>query len=287
LATWSNRCQALSKNGGVVVAAKSTKKTNSGVVYLPIAGDAPRDVLTWHDQLPYRIWVHSRNVAGTYKQLAIEIAWQGDAATPTSEPEIKLRLEMAKIRVGELNSSNINATLLRSIPVGQIMETHALMLSKQSRKIEAKKNKRVTLVKTFEMETYNFELRPIAEARRSVDESTLPMIEPREENFELRATAKDSLLIAYVYAEQVKTGSRMAAVRAANLLGIKVHLAYVGIRTARKKGWLTSTGTNGEVSGELTKEGIAEFKRINGESLYHKHVTAVFEQMKKDEQWLT
>jgi hypothetical protein len=113
------------------------------------------------------------------------------------------------------------------------------------------------------------------------------MIEPREENFELRATAQDSLLIAYVYAEQVKTGSRMAAVRAANLLGIRVHLAYVGIRTARKKGWLTSTGTNGEVSGELTKEGIAEFKRINGESLYHKHVTAVFEQMKEDEQWLS
>jgi hypothetical protein len=268
-----------------VGAAKSTKKTNSGVVYLPLAGDAPRDVLTWHDQLPYRIWVHSRNAAGTYKQLALEIAWQGDVSTPTSEPEIKLRLEMAKIRVGELSSSNISATLLRSIPVGQIMETHALMLSKQSRKIEAKKNKRVTLVKPYEMDTYNFELRPIAEARRSVDESTLPMIEPREANAELRATAKDSLLIAYVYAEQVKTGSRAAASRAANLLGIKVSLAYVGISTARKKGWLTASGINGEVSGELTKEGIAEFKRINGESLYHKHVTEVFEEMKKGEPW--
>ena len=261
---------------------KASKKTNSGVVYLPVVGDAPRDVLTWHDQLPYRVWVHSRNFAGAFKQLSIEIAWLGDVSTPPEEAEVMLRLELAKIRIGELNSSNLNATLLRSIPVGQVMETHALMLSKQSRKIEVKKNKRVTLVKPYEIDTYNFELRSIAEAKRSVDESSLPMIEPREENFELRATAKDSLLIAYVYAEQVKTGSRMAAVRAANLLGIKVSLAYVGIRTARKKGWLTSSGTNGEVSGELTKEGIAEFKKINGESLYEKHVNGVVEKTKEE-----
>jgi hypothetical protein len=162
------------------------------------------------------------------------------------------------------------------------METHALMLSKQSREIESKKDTRVKLVKPYEGDNYNFELQPTSEAKRSVDESSLPMIEPREENFELRATAKDSLLIAYVYAEQVKTGSRMAAVRAANLLGIKVSLAYVGIRTARKKGWLTSSGTNGEVSGELTKEGIAEFKKINGESLYDKHVNGVLEETKED-----
>jgi len=247
----------------------TAKKTNSGVVYLPAAGDAPRDVLTWHDQLPYRVWVHSRNVAGSYKQLAIEIAWQGDISSPTPEAEIKLRLEMAKIRVGDLNSNNINATLLRSIPVGQIMETHALMLSKQS------------LVKAYEIETYNFDFAPLPRTKSKIEEAFLPMIEPRPENLELRATAQDSLLIAYVYAEQVKTGSRMAAVRAANLLGIKVSLAYVGIRTARKKGWLTSSGTNGEVSGELTKEGLAEFKKINGQSLYEKHVTEVFEKMKE------
>ena len=260
---------------------KTVKKTNSGVVYLPAAGDVPRDVLTWHDQLPYRIWVHSRNVAGAYKQLAIEIAWLGDVLTPTSEAEVKLRLEIAKIRVGDLSSNNINATLLRSIPVGQIMETHALMLSRQSRKIEGNKSKRVKLVKSFEIETYNFDLPTEVKSRSKFEESLLPMIEPRPENKELRATAKDSLLIAFVYAEQVKTGSRMAAVRAANLLGIKVSLAYVGIRTARKKGWLTSSGTSGEVSGELTKEGIAEFKKIDGESLYYKHVTAVFEKMKE------
>ena len=188
---------------------------------------------------------------------------------------------MAKIRVGDLSSNNINATLLRSIPVGQIMETHALMLSKQSRKIETKKNKRVSLVKSYEIETYNFDLSTEPRTKSKIEEAFLPMIEPRPENHELRATAQDSLLIAYVYAEQVKTGSRMAAVRAANLLGIKVSLAYVGIRTARKKGWLTSSGTNGEVSGELTKEGLAEFKKINGASLYEKHVTEVFNKMKE------
>jgi hypothetical protein len=262
--------------------SKVGKKANSGVVFLLAAGDAPRDVLTWHDQLPYRIWVHSRNVAGIYKQLAIEISWQGNESTAMAEAEIKLRLEIAKIRAGELSGSNINATLLRSIPVGQIMETHAVMLSKQSRRIESKKNNRVNLVKSYEIETYNFELKSHAEVKLSVNEALLSLIEPRVANLELRATANDSLLIAFVYAEQVKTGSRQAAVRTAGLLGIDVKLAYVGIRTARKKGWLTSTGVNGEVSGQLTKEGIAEFKKIDGKSLYEKHVTAVFQEMKKD-----
>ena len=100
--------------GEAMGSEKAPKKSNSGVVYLPAAGNAPRDVLTWHDQMPYRVWVHSRNFAGVYKQLAIEIAWLGDVSVPPEEAEVMLRLEMAKIRIGELSSSNLNATLLRS-----------------------------------------------------------------------------------------------------------------------------------------------------------------------------
>jgi hypothetical protein len=93
----------------------------------------------------------------------------------------------------------------------------------------------------------------------------------------LRATAEDSVLIAYVYSEQVKSGSRQPALKAANLLGIKVSLVYVAVRTARKKGWLTSTGTNGSPVGVITSAGEKEYRRIDGSSLYQKHVSAYLE----------
>jgi hypothetical protein len=84
-------------------------------------------------------------------------------------------------------------------------------------------------------------------------------------------------LIAHVYSEQVKTGSRQPALKAANLLGIQVSLVYVAVRTARKKGWLTSTGTNGSPVGVMTTAGEKEFRRIDGANLYEKHVGAYLE----------
>ena len=260
---------------------KSRNSVTSAVIFQPVAGEEPRDFITWHELPPYRVWVHSRLISGVYTQLSIEILWSGETPAPISETEIKLRLEMAKIRTGNVGSGNINATLMRGIPVGRIMESHTAMLAKQGRKIADKKGQRISLVKNYEIESFNFELGSTVKSSRSRAESSLPLIEPRPENDELTGSSKDSMFIAHVYAEQVKSGSRQASLRTANLLGIKPSLVYVAVRTARKKGWLTSSGVNGETSGEITEQGQKEYKRIGGPDMFKKHITEVFEEMKK------
>ncbi len=97
----------------------------------------------------------------------------------------------------------------------------------------------------------------------------------RPENTELRANAKDSIFISSVYSSQVQAGSRQPALRTAKLLGIKTSLVYVAVRTARKKGWLTSTGINGVADGVLTPEGEKEYLRVEGPKMYKMHVTDV------------
>ena len=260
---------------------KSGSAVTSAVIFQPVAGEEPRDFITWHEVTPYRVWVHSRLISGIYTQLSIEILWSGETSASISETEIKLRLEMAKIRSGDVGSNNISATLVRGIPVGQIVESHTAMLAKQGRKIANKKDKRVSLVKNYEIESFNFELGPKTKSSLHREESSLPLIEPRPENDELTGSSKDSMFIAYVYAEQVKSGSRQASLRTANLLGIKPLLVYVAVRTARKKGWLTSSGVNGETSGEITEQGHKEYERIGGPDMFKKHITDVFEEMKK------
>ena len=102
----------------------STKKgqpVESGVIYTSLNGGAPRDFITWHDQLPYRVWLHSRRTDEGYKQLSMEIEWQGDKTKNPTEIEINLRLEMAKIRTSSENSLGISATALRGITVGKLL----------------------------------------------------------------------------------------------------------------------------------------------------------------------
>lgn len=258
----------------------STKKghpVESGVIYTSLNGGAPRDFITWHDQLPYRVWLHSRRTDEGYKQLSMEIEWQGDKAKNPTEIEINLRLEMAKIRTSSENSLGISATALRGITAGKLLETHSAIIDSQQRKLQITSKRRVSLVKNFQMETYEHALLSDVEGKKSPTKTEKGLASGRPENLELRATAEDSILIAYVYSEQVKTGSRQPALKAANLLGIKVSLVYVAVRTARKKGWLTSTGTNGSPIGVLTPEGKKEFNRIKGPSLYEKHVSAYME----------
>ena len=262
---------------------ESGSPATSGVIFQPTPGEPPRDFISWHNVAPYRVWVHSRFISGIYKQLSIEILWSGESSTPISETEIKLRLELAKIRVGDVGPTSINATVARSIPVGKIIETHTAMLAKQGRKLSEKTRSRISLVKSYESESFNFELAAITPTRITQTDISLPPIEPRPENVELTGSSKDSMFIAYVYAEQVKSGSRQAALRTANLLGIKPSLVYVAVRTARKKDWLTSTGINGESSGEITPEGHKEYVRVGGPEMFKKHVTEVFEDVERGE----
>jgi hypothetical protein len=257
--------------------AKKGRQGASGVIFTSQAGDNPRDMVTWHDQLPYRIWLHSRRTSEGYKQLAMEIEWQGTDSKIPTEVELNLRLELAKVRSSDQNSLGVSATALRGITVGKLIETHSAIIDSQQRKAQTVSKKRVSLVKNFHMETYEFALISDIDGEKAPKKTSTGMAPARPENLELRATAKDSVLIAHVYSEQVKTGSRQPALKAANLLGIKVSLVYVAVRTARKKGWLTSTGNNGSPVGVMTPTGEKEFRRIDGANLYEKYVGAYLE----------
>lgn len=255
--------------------------TNAGIVYLPIGNQVPRDILTWYDYSTYRVWVHNRNTGSGFKQLAVEVQHAGEIGQKVSTLEISARLELAKLRASVEESPAVTPKSFREIPIGRILEQHAKLISQHARKQVKKDKQQIRLVKDYELATYTLELQPAEQhpkfGQKPKEASVIPA---RTENLELRANARDSIFIAYVYAEQVKAGSRQPALITAQLLGIKVTLVYIAVRTARKKYWLTTVGQQGAPVGVLTAEGEAEYKRIKGESLYMKYITKVFKEEK-------
>jgi hypothetical protein len=259
---------------------------NAGIVYLPVGNQIPRDILTWYDYSTYRIWVHNRNTGSGFKQLAVEVQHSSEIGQKVSPLEVSARLELAKLRTSVDESPAVTPRSFREIPIGRILEQHAKLISHHARKQAKKDKQQIRLVKDYELSTYTLELQP-TEQHAKFEQMTINRepknrndIPARTENLELRATARDSIFIAFVYAEQVKAGSRQPALVTAQLLGIKVTLVYIAVRTSRKKNWLTSAGQQGAPIGVLTAEGEAEYKRINGESLYMKHITKVFKEEK-------
>ena len=259
---------------------------NAGIVYLPIGNQVPRDILTWYDYLDYRVWVHNRNTENGFKQLAVEVQQSGGVGVKISPLEIKARLELAKLRESAADGAAVTPRSFREIPIGRILEQHSKLIFQHVSKQSKKDKSQIRLVKDYELSTYEMALRPI-EGHATFGQMTVKRAEnrsaeipPRPENLELRATTRDSIFIAYVYAEQVKAGSRQPALVTAQLLGIKVTLVYIAVRTARKKNWLTTVGQQGTPIGVLTEEGLAEYKRVNGDSLYAEHITKVFKEEK-------
>lgn len=255
--------------------------TNAGIVYLPIGNQVPRDILTWYDYSTYRVWVHNRNTGSGFKQLAVEVQHAGEIGQKVSTLEISARLELAKLRASVEESPAVTPKSFREIPIGRILEQHAKLISQHARKQVKKDKQQIRLVKDYELATYTLELQPAEQHPKFGQKPKEAYVIPaRTENLELRANARDSIFIAYVYAEQVKAGSRQPALITAQLLGIKVTLVYIAVRTARKKYWLTTVGQQGAPVGVLTPEGEAEYKRIKGESLYMKYITKVFKEEK-------
>jgi hypothetical protein len=86
----------------------------------------------------------------------MELEWQGAETSAPTEVEMNLRLELAKIRSSDDNSLGVSATALRAITVGKLLETHSAMIDSQQRKAQSTAKKRVSLVKSFQMETYEY-----------------------------------------------------------------------------------------------------------------------------------
>lgn len=237
----------------------------SGVLSELTGNDFPTDFLTWHDLHPYRIWVHSRKSGGGYKPLAVELQWLGSKSTPISDEERSTRLKLAILRTGDVVDSQLGPSTFRGIPVGSVLEAHASLVLSQKLERLKKTDRPIELVKDHESETYqtfNLFLDGSNRIEKAPDD---------ESKREIGANQRDALVISYVYAEQCASGSKRPALLTAKLLDINPSLVYVAVRVARRKGWLTES-TSGMAGGHMTNEGLKEFAKINGTSLYAEFV---------------
>lgn len=253
-------------------------KTNpqSGIVYTSAGESSPKDFITWHDQLPYRYWLHSRLVeeekgAPSYRILSFESQWIGKKGQAEPDKmELALRMDLAVIRIGGANVEKLTPTAFRNIQLGALLEAHSSLLTSKRFKASTKKKKQVQLVKTFETETY-----------RSLflnDDGSLKEPAPRVRNLELGASKRDAIFIAYLYAQQVEAGSNQPALRTANLLGLELKQVYVAVRIARRNEWLTSGGA-GKGSGALTRTGLKAYQELDGDKLYESFIKGYLKEL--------
>jgi hypothetical protein len=250
--------------------SKTGKKSpKSGIVFTALGTDTPKDFVSWHDQHPYRYWMHSRLIVEgentSYKLLSIEVQWIGENGLGAPDKmELGLRLDLAVLRIGGANSPMFTPTTFRNIALGQLLEAHALMLTNKQMKTSIKPKKAIKLVEKFETESYkNLFFNEDGTEKEPIY---------RVQNTELGATKRDAIFIAFVYAQQVQAGSKQPAVRAASLLGLNIKQVYVAVRIARRNDWLTSGGA-GKGIGELTASGLKAYKELDGKGLYQKFIT--------------
>jgi hypothetical protein len=232
-------------------------KASAGVVYS--AGSSkqlPKDLLTWHDQLPYRIWIHSRKGDSGFKTVAVNVQWIGNEHLPVSETEKKLRINLATVVNSVEEESQLGPTSFRNLALGRFLEEHARLIASQKTLQQARGNRRVNIVRDFEFQDFPDGGIEIKMHRRAGGKK-----------LELGANKNDSLFISYIYAEQCANGSKMPASLTAELLGIDKDLVYVAVRTARKYGWLTKS-KSGSAKGEMTSEGLKAFRAGAAKSLY-------------------
>lgn len=247
-------------------------RVTSGVVYEQMGGELPANLLTWHDIAPYRVWVHSRLTNDGHKPLSVEIQWIGNGEeVPTiSDEEFEVRLLLAKVKTGNAADTELNASTLRAISLGQILDNHAMMVTKRKLKQQSDTNTTLRLAGRFEVETF---------AEGAFEAHVMAFATPLSNRKILRATSSDSLLIAKIYSEQTESGTKRPAKSTANLLHIETPMVYVAVRTARKNGWLSSEGS-GVSGGRLTEKGKRDFQSINGDKLISEYLNQ-FDEGKK------
>lgn len=234
-------------------------RVTSGVVYEQMGGELPTNLLSWHDMAPHRVWVHSRLTDGGHKPLSVEIQWIGSSKEipAITDEEFEVRLLLAKVKSGNTADMEINASTLRAISLGQILDNHAMMVTKRRLKQQSDTKTTLRVAGRFEVETF-------VEGAFKGQAMNFATLESNRKI--LRATSSDSLLIAKIYSEQTESGNKRPAKSTANLLHIETAMVYVAVRTARKSGWLSSEGS-GVSGGRLTEKGKRDFQSINGVKL--------------------
>lgn len=248
--------EEMSKSGATrLIVAKGDGK---GVIYKKLGRDLPpRDVITWHDEEPYRIWIHSRLKNQGFISVSFEIQVVGkDLKNRTvSLNEAQARESLAALV--EANSDDafrLSPRMWRLIQVGGLMGSHAILVRDIQIALSNEKSSALSLVEDVGPKITKLKKPNSVKPSTGFDK-------------EIRASMEDSLLIAFVYHTFVSAGLKQAASRVAHELNIDPKFVYTALRNARKKGWLTSEGI-GSSGGTLTSEGLKEFETTGARPRY-------------------
>jgi hypothetical protein len=215
----------------------------SGQIYDGDSLQTSNRVLTWHDESPYRYWIGShRTPSGTQVIQSFEIQRLKAKSLKPSQDELKGRLKL--ITNYSDSSSVITAGELRKLPLGEILLERAELLMATLQR-ESRKKDSVILIS--ENRTRN------SLSTNSKSQSTGIS----------GANSEDAILIAKIYVDQCSISTGRAAQRTAEYLGVETNLVHVALKIARRRKWLTSSGS-GKAGGLLTDEGLTEFNLSAG-----------------------
>jgi len=225
------------------------KNMNGGIFYSRNSKGVPRDIITWHDQLPLRIFIHSRENDDTSRSsISISVITVGMKPTPPSEEEKTLRIKLAQ--VGVKNSvDGLNSTNFRNLSIGKLIELHSTLISTEMQKSNNFSENRISLVSDIK-----------STSSKSIQAFKL---DSEQEMLKLGGNSGDAVLIAKIYTLVFASGSSKVTKRTADFLGTDLEIVRTAVRIARRNGWLTSLG-HGKSGGFMTDLGENTFLNLNG-----------------------
>ena len=222
---------------------------NGGIFYSKNSKGVPKDIITWHDQLPLRIFVHSRENADTSRtSISISVCSVGMKPIPPSEEEKALRIKLAQVGSTE-NADEISSGRFRNIALGKILEMHSVLISSEMQKSNNFKEQKISLVSDIK-----------STSAKSIQAFKL---DTKSEMLQLSGNSGDAVLIAMIYTMMFTSGSSKVTKRTAEFLGTDLETVRTAVRIARRNSWLTSFG-HGKSGGLMTVEGERAFENLNG-----------------------
>ncbi len=221
----------------------------AGIFYSKANKVMPKDLITWHDRLPLRIFIHSREMADASRSIiSITSQFVGDKPLKVSEEEKNLRIKLAS-QSPDVANKGVTSLQMRNVPIGKILEEHSEMIASNLQRISRNKNSEISLVSQIQS--------------ISTEKLKFIQIDSAEEMAQLGANSGDAILIALVYNLMYSAGPSKVAKRTAEFMHIEIDTVRTAVRIARRNGWLTTEG-HGKSGGFLTPEGEKAFLKFNG-----------------------
>ena len=221
----------------------------AGIFYSKASKSMPSDLITWHDRLPLRIFIHSREMSdGSRSIISLTSQFVGQKPVKVSEEEKNLRIKLAA-HAPSVENKGVTSLQMRNLPIGQILEEHSEMIASNLQRIGKNQNPEISLVT---------QIQSVSKERLKLNKIDTP-----SEIAQLGANSGDAILISMIYALMYSTGPSKVAKRTADFMQIDLETVRTAVRIARRNEWLTSEG-HGKSGGFLTEKGVKTFLQFNG-----------------------